>query len=162
MAKRGNKGDVVELFCGEWARWVNTDTLSTLGYPSASCGASIYDQAEDRKWRAKQKNSRCANVSLPDWKDELIMDEIVHSLNVEFRRVVYCHYEVMLKHTEMLEFRVTVRDMHLYGRDGRYTWPHKRTERIAALRMPERTFYRSLAMAGEAIIDSPMFYQLGR
>lgn len=163
--------DRVQFRCRDWAEWVNSDYLTGLGYPSATSEArtvygdsgkvSAQKKLDIIRWMAKAKSSRCAKLSLPDWKVELAMDAIINSLPTEFQRVLYCRYEVRVKPEQLQPLNLDMRKMHLIGHDGRYNWPRFQKDRIAVLRgMTERTFYRSTDWAHQAIIESENYSQI--
>jgi len=169
--------DRVQLRCQDWSEWVNSDYLTGLGYPSATSEARtifgesgkyknnkrqmIQHKLDAMRWQANAKNSRCAKISLPDWKVELAMDVIINNLPAEFQRVLYCRYEVRVKPEQLQALNLDMRKLHLVGHDGRYNWPRYQKDRIAVLRgMTERTFYRSSEWAHQAIIDSDGYFSI--
>lgn len=159
----------VDFHCRKWARFVNTDTLPILGYPrETSEGATQYEHGESNpdRWGSNPKTNRAAKIKLPDWHDELIMDRIIHAINPEYRRVVYCQHQVNLKHDEMIECRIPVRrnsvNMTLLGRDGRWSWPRYRGQRLELINIPGRTYDRTLQAARYAIFGHREYHKVGR
>lgn len=160
--------DNVQRHCRNWAQWVNSDYLSGLGYPTSTSEArTVYKRESDTqnkvdmsRWQAKAKNSRCAKVALPDWKNELIVDRIIHKLNPQFRMVIMCQHEVRMKHDQMQELGISARQMHLIGNDGRYTWPFQRLERIAVTGHSKSAFYRVLEWAYQDILANSDYYKI--
>lgn len=147
----------VNFYTNVWATWVNTDRLPVLGYPNESIESRnvLYDtrhSTNPNRWGAKGKTSKSARLLLPDWKIELAMDDVIRDLNPEFRKVIYAHHEIRLKADELIACRIPIREMHLFGRDGRYSWPKKRLERMEVINTPQRTFYRTLDGARHAIM----------
>lgn len=161
--------DDLQRRCQAWSEWVNSDYLTGLGYPSSTSEArTIYEnkataqkKLDIMRWQAKAKNSRCAKVCLPEWKVELAMDSIINNLPSEYQRILYCRYEVRVKPEQLQSLNLDMRQMHLLGHDGRYSWPRFQKDRIAVLRgMTERTFYRSADWAHQAIIDSEGYFAI--